>query len=321
MPCICCVYTIHILTICFVRDMTWSQPPRSQYYAPEAATFSVSGQAADQARQHPPVEYVYSCSHPLLQLLPQKLAEWIANNYAAELNVPPRPDQSRPWSTATLNQILQTCIVSDPRGINIYTFQSVEFETDLYCWVMSAWCCPFNMEHHQFWGSNVKVNTYTWYMYCILRAYAGHIHGIYMYWPDCAHCLATIPPYPFYIGECYNNYDIAESLFDLDSIPTLYIWRVEDLLGRVPLIPCCLDGNATSTIPHKYSRQQKDAFECCCADGAGPTTRRGSHVYEINTWLWNFGRPQPRVGGLSVAKTKKIRRKSLSEASKRGSAT
>ncbi len=65
--------------------------------------FSVSGQAANQARQHPPVEYVYRSSQPLLQFLHQKLAGWIANNYAVELNVPPRPDQSRPWSTATLN--------------------------------------------------------------------------------------------------------------------------------------------------------------------------------------------------------------------------
>ncbi len=31
---------------------------------------SVSGQAADQARQHPPVEYVYRSSHPLLQFRP-----------------------------------------------------------------------------------------------------------------------------------------------------------------------------------------------------------------------------------------------------------
>jgi hypothetical protein len=198
--------------------------------------------------------------------------------------------------------------------------------------------------------------------------------------------LATIPPHPFYIGERDDDYDVAESLFDPDSmwfvrpqlffhctlrpigsavgrfnrsdedipldlvffspfeelnlrtagimeskgihrvyepspVPTLYVGRVEDLLGRVPLIPCFLDGNATSTIPHKYSGRQRDAFECGCADGAGPTTRRGSHVYEINTWLWNFGRPQPRVGGLSVAKTEKIRRKSRSEASKRGWAT
>ncbi len=40
--------------------------------------FSLSGHAADQARQHPPVECVYRRSHPLLQFLPQKLAEWIA---------------------------------------------------------------------------------------------------------------------------------------------------------------------------------------------------------------------------------------------------
>jgi hypothetical protein len=37
--------------------------------------FSVSGQAAYPARQHPPVEYVYHSSHPLLQFLPEKLAE------------------------------------------------------------------------------------------------------------------------------------------------------------------------------------------------------------------------------------------------------
>ena len=110
-------------------------------------------------------------------------------------------------------------------------------------------------------------------------------------------------------------------VYEPSPVPTLYVGRVEDLLGRFSLIPCFMDGNATSTIPHKYSNRQKDAFECGCADGAGPTSRRGSHVYEINTWLWNFGRPQPRVGDLSVAKTEKLRRKSLSEASKRGWAT
>jgi hypothetical protein len=30
--------------------------------------------------------------------------------------------------------------------------------------------------------------------------------------------LATTPPYPFYIGERDNDYDIAESLFDLESM-------------------------------------------------------------------------------------------------------
>ena len=122
---------------------------------------SVSGQVANPARQHPPVTYVYRTSHPMLQFLPQKLAEWITNNYAEELNVPPRPDQTQPWSTATLNRILQTCLVSDRKGTNIHTFQTVEFESDLYRGVMRARCYPFDMERHRFRGRNVKVYTYT----------------------------------------------------------------------------------------------------------------------------------------------------------------
>ena len=56
-------------------------------------------------------------------------------------------------------------------------------------------------------------------------------------------------------------------------------------------------------------------------DGSGQGSRRGSHVYEINTWLWNFGRPQPRIGGLSVAKTEGVRRQSRSETSRRAAET
>ncbi len=54
-----------------------------------------------------------------------------------------------------------------------------------------------------------------------------------------------------------------------------------------------------------------------CANGASQGSRGRGHVYEINAWLWNFGRPQPRVGGLSVAKTEQIRRKSRSELARR----
>ena len=106
-------------------------------------------------------------------------------------------------------------------------------------------------------------------------------------------------------------------LYEPSPVPTLYVGRAEDLLGLVPLFQCFLNGNTTSTIPYKYAARQKQAFEFGCADGQGPASRRGSHVYEINTWLWNFGRPQPRVGGLSVAKTERIRRQSRSETSRR----
>ena len=104
------------------------------------------------------------------------------------------------------------------------------------------------------------------------------------------------------------------------QVPTLYVGRpwVEDLLGRVPLFPCFLDGNTTSTIPYKYAARQGQDFAFSCADGHGQGSRRGSHVYEVNTWLWNFGRPQPRVAGLSVAKkkTKKISKRCRGAAAK-----
>ena len=40
-------------------------------------------------------------------------------------------------------------------------------------------------------------------------------------------------------------------VYEPSPVPTLYVGRVEDLFGRVPLIPYFLDGNATSAIPHK----------------------------------------------------------------------
>jgi hypothetical protein len=103
-------------------------------------------------------------------------------------------------------------------------------------------------------------------------------------------------------------------LYEPSPVPTL-CW-VEDLLGWVPLFPCFLDGNTTSTIQYKYAGRQKQAFEFWCFDGQGPASSRGSHVYEINDWLWSFGRPQPRIGGLSVAKMERISRKSRSETSR-----
>jgi hypothetical protein len=80
---------------------------------------------------------------------------------------------------------------------------------------------------------------------------------------------------------------------------------VPDLM---PFFPCFLYGNATSTIPYQYAPRQKQAFEFC----ASKESRRGSHTYEINNWLWNFGR---NPASNSVAKTQRISRKSRSEMS------
>ncbi len=54
-------------------------------------------------------------------------------------------------------------------------------------------------------------------------------------------------------------------LYEPSPIPTLYVGRIEDLLGRVLLFLCFLDGNTTSTITHKYAPRQKQVFEFECA--------------------------------------------------------
>ena len=44
-------------------------------------------------------------------------------------------------------------------------------------------------------------------------------------------------------------------------------------------------------------------FQMGCADVAAVDSRRGSNVYEVNPWRWQFGRGKPRLGGLSVGVT------------------
>ena len=68
-------------------------------------------------------------------------------------------------------------------------------------------------------------------------------------------------------------------------------------------MPLFLAGNSTLTIPHLYSERKDSGFPMGCADAAAVDGRRGSNVYEVNLWLWQFGRGKPRLGGLSVEAT------------------
>ncbi len=165
---------------------------------------SVSELAANPARKHCHVEFMYRSSHPMLQFLPRKLAEWIANNYAVELNVPPRLDPSKPWSTATLNRILQTCIVSDSRGINIHTFQTVDFGSDLYRGVMRARCYPFNIWNAIDFGGEMS----RWV----------HIHGICLvyFMNILVICL---------VYTCTELFMLTAGLFGNDPSTSILHWR------------------------------------------------------------------------------------------------
>ena len=59
--------------------------------------------------------------------------------------------------------------------------------------------------------------------------------------------MATIPPYPFYIGERDYNYDVAESLFDPDSM-----WFVHPQL----FFHCML--RPIGTVAGSFNRSDED---------------------------------------------------------------
>ncbi len=59
-----------------------------------------------------------------------------------------------------------------------------------------------------------------------------------------------------------------------------------------------------------------------CADAAAEDGRRGSNVYEVNPWLWPFGRGKPRLGGLTMIEETAKRQVAARKASdKRGKET
>ena len=94
-------------------------------------------------------------------------------------------------------------------------------------------------------------------------------------------------------------------LYEPPPTPCLYVAPAANMAGRVPLIPLFLAGTPTPTIPHMFSKR-KDAgfpFGCASAAQAALDGRRGSNIYEVNPWLWQFGRGKPRLGGLSIEQT------------------
>jgi hypothetical protein len=73
------------------------------------------------------------------------------------------------------------------------------------------------------------------------------------------------------------------------SIYFVEVADVQNMVGRVPLIPLFLAGNSTPTIPHMFNKRKDSGFPYGCADAAPTDGQRGSNVYEVNQWLWKFG--------------------------------
>ena len=74
------------------------------------------------------------------------------------------------------------------------------------------------------------------------------------------------------------------------QVQSLYVCQVENVLGRVPSIPCYLNGNSLNTIPHSFrSRIPLEA-----AADSRPDSGTGSRLSEVNIWMWKYGRTFPR---------------------------
>ncbi len=62
------------------------------------------------------------------------------------------------------------------------------------------------------------------------------------------------------------------------QVPSLYVCPLENVLGRVPLIPCYLNGNSVNTIPHCFrGKIPREA-----AADSRPDSETGSRLFEIN---------------------------------------
>jgi hypothetical protein len=81
--------------------------------------------------------------------------------------------------------------------------------------------------------------------------------------------------------------DATIKLYELSPTPILFVAPYNNVLGRVPLFPLFLDGNATPTIPHHLRHLKASAFQHGAADAATEPHRRdgrrGSIAYEVNT--------------------------------------
>ena len=95
----------------------------------------------------------------------------------------------------------------------------------------------------------------------------------------------------------------VQKFYEPSPTPILYVGLAADVLGRVPLMPLFLLGNSTPTIPHQLRQHRRSKFPHGEADAADASGKKGSNVYELNQWLWRFGRGKPRLGGLSVAES------------------
>jgi hypothetical protein len=81
-------------------------------------------------------------------------------------------------------------------------------------------------------------------------------------------------------------YDSASN----QRLPCLYICPVANVMGRAPLSPCFIGGNSHPTMPHRFKDDQRIRH---ASNDIQLDRGNGSRLYEVNIWMWRYGRGAP----------------------------
>ena len=115
----------------------------------------------------------------------------------------------------------------------------------------------------------------------------------------------------------FNTFDpiqlSPESVMHEKDVPMLC--EDTNVMGRIPLIPCYMDGQIYPTVPNGF---RKSELGGAIADSR-PDNGTGIRLHELNVWLWNYEKSLPRP--ILVAETNKILQKRMSESRLKGAET
>ena len=160
--------------------------------------------------------------------------------------------------------------------------------------------------------------------YNLLSPYIQYIQQIYRFWPPAAprhtirrgtaHCidlqhLCSIyhgmhTGYPMFIQYLSLYWRTLWSLFVHIPLPLWAVPHAHPLCGSLPArdgaspaLPPVSGRERDIYYPYKYRQHQWAKFPHGSTDSTYAAARRGSNVYEVNLWLWQFGRASLSLGG------------------------
>jgi hypothetical protein len=98
-------------------------------------------------------------------------------------------------------------------------------------------------------------------------------------------------------------------------LPCLYICPVANVLVPPPLIPCFIYGNSHPTIPYRFKDDRRIGHFSADTQRDRDNGSRLYGVYEVNIWMWRYGRGRPRM--VSIVEAERIRAERISESRSR----